>query len=65
MTPYAYYQKMRIEIAKTMLHETPLSVDDIAERLHFNDRNHFSLCFKKATGSAPVSYKKATQKDEI
>lgn len=58
VTPYSYYQKMRMEIAKSMLCETDLTVDDIAERLNFNDRNHFSLCFKKSMGVAPVKYKK-------
>lgn len=58
VTPYQYYQNMRIEIARTMLCQTELTLEDIAERLHFTDRNHFSLCFKKITGYAPVKYKK-------
>lgn len=63
ITPYAYYQRMRIEIAKAMLLETELCIDDIAERLHFNDRNHFSLYFKKAIGAAPVKYKNMNRED--
>lgn len=58
MTPYRYYQRLRIEIAKTMLAETELTIEDIAERLYFNERNHFSVCFKKLTGRAPAEYRK-------
>lgn len=57
VTPYRYYQNMRAEISKTMLRQTELTIDDIAERLHFNDRNHFSRCFKKITGYAPAKYR--------
>lgn len=58
-TPYKYYQKLRIEIAETMLRNTELTVDDIAERLKFTDRNHFTLCFKRITGMSPVKYRKS------
>lgn len=57
-TPYKYYQKLRMEIAATMLRNTELTVDDIAERLKFADRNHFTLCFKRTTGMSPVKYRK-------
>ena len=58
ITPYRYYQNMRIEIAKSMLCRSEMTIDDISERLNFFDRNHFSQCFKKATGYAPARYKK-------
>ena len=44
-TPYAYYLSVKIDIAKKMLTETNLTVDDIASRLNFTDRNHFSKTF--------------------
>lgn len=58
ITPYRYYGNMRMEIAKTMLKKTELTVEDIAERLHFSDRNHFTVCFKNTVGVSPVKYKK-------
>lgn len=58
ITPYRYYQNLRMEIAESMLCRTELTIEDISERLHFFDRNHFSQCFKKATGHAPAWYKK-------
>lgn len=57
-TPYHYYQNMRIGIAGSLLRETNLTVEDIAERLHFSDRNYFSLYFKRATGQTPVEFRK-------
>lgn len=59
ITPYQYYQKLRIGIAKSLLRQTALTVEDIAERLHFTDRNHFSACFKAQVGQTPVQYRKS------
>lgn len=64
MTPYQYYLGVRMAIAKTMLMQTKLTLEDIAERLHFSDRNHLSLCFKKATGMSPAQYRKASSQVE-
>lgn len=59
MTPYHYYQNMRIEIAKTLLKNSPeMTIEDIAQRLNYTDRNYFSLHFKKETGYSPAYYRK-------
>lgn len=58
VTLYKYYQNVRIQIAKSMLEKTEFTIEDIAQRLHFSNRNHFSLSFKKATGMSPAEYKK-------
>ena len=42
-----------------MLTETNLTVDDIASRLNFTDRNHFSKTFLKKTGKTPSAYRKS------
>lgn len=64
ITPYQYYHNLRIEIAKSMLLNTKMTIEDISERLYFSDRNHFSLCFKKKTGYAPAMYRKCFIKKE-
>lgn len=58
-TPYNYYLKIKIDIAKSMLIDTDLTIDDIACRLNFLDRNHFSKYFAKKVGLTPVKYRKA------
>ena len=57
-TPYQYYQSIRFNISKKMLKETDLSIDDIAARLNFVDRNHFSKFFNSREGISPASYRK-------
>lgn len=60
-TPYQYYQTMRVDIAKSLLSETNLTIDDIATRLHFPERNYFSLYFKKVTGTTPIQFRKMSK----
>lgn len=62
VTPYKYYLAMRIEIAKSMLKKTELTIDDISTRLHFSDRNHFTLCFKEFVGCSPAQYQKKPER---
>lgn len=58
LTPYQYYQKLRIDIAKNLLENSDMTIEDISHRLNYTDRNYFSLMFKKTTGYPPVSYRK-------
>ena len=58
LTPYQYFQKMRIDIAKNLLENSDMTIEDISYRLNYTDRNYFSLIFKKITGYPPVSYRK-------
>lgn len=61
-TPHQYYQMKRFNIAKKMLTETDLSIDDIALRLNFVDRNHFSKFFFSRQGVSPANYRKNKDK---
>jgi len=54
-----YLQQVRIEKAKLYLTTTDLSVQEIAERLAFSSRSHFSTVFTKAVGLSPAAYRKA------
>lgn len=56
-TPYQYYQDKRLSIAKTMLSETEMSIDEIAVKLNFVDRNHFSKFFRSKEGVSPAVYR--------
>lgn len=61
ITPYQYYQNMRIDFAKHLLSKSELTIEDIAKRLNFTDRNYFSLYFKKKIGSSPAAFRKSAR----
>ena len=46
LSPMAYVNRVRIEAAREMLAETPLSVSDIAAQTGFKDSFYFSKKFK-------------------
>ncbi len=43
--------------SKAMLKSTSLSIQEIADRLHFPDQSFFGRYFKKHTGSSPLHYR--------
>lgn len=57
-TPYSYYQSIRIEIAKSLLLNTNLTIDDIAFKLNFNNRNHFTSYFIQKTNCSPGKFRR-------
>jgi len=58
-TPYAYYLSKKMELATAMLKDSNLSIDAIAERLNFADRNHFTKLYIKRTGSSPARFRRS------
>jgi len=58
MTPYDYLIKARINLAKTLLRGSFLTIKDIAFRVGFGDEHYFSTIFKQKTGVNPSSYRK-------
>jgi AraC-like DNA-binding protein len=57
-TPLEYRAMKRIELAKSLLSGTDMSVSDISESLGFDDPLYFSRVFKKNTGISPREYRK-------
>ena len=51
-----YMNQYRIEKAKEMLVETNLKIYEIAERVGYNNVEHFNRIFKKMTGVGPRQY---------
>lgn len=51
-----YSIKMRIDKAKSLIHENNLSLIQISEFLNYNNFQYFSNQFKKITGIAPSKY---------
>ncbi|MFC5407560.1 AraC family transcriptional regulator [Cohnella soli] len=57
-SPIHYLIQRRIGEAKTMLLNTQLSVQEIAELVGYSNANYFSTLFKKATGKSPSEFRK-------
>lgn len=60
-TPLDYVMKIRVERASSMLSETELSVNKIAQLLGFNDYNYFIRVFKKHKGKTPIKFRKGLE----
>jgi len=58
ITPYEYQLKNKMNIAKTLLVSTTMSVGEISESLGYSDQHHFSNLFKSKCGMPPLSWRK-------
>lgn len=56
-TPTSYLQLLRIESARQYLEQSRLSVDEITQRVGYEDVSSFSRLFRKHTGLAPGAYR--------
>ncbi|MCA5006735.1 helix-turn-helix domain-containing protein [Sphingobacterium bovistauri] len=54
-----HIHKALINVAKTLLMQTDLSIKEIAFRLSFKDPSHFSNLFKKIEKTTPLKFKKS------
>ncbi|MDD3338656.1 MAG: response regulator [Lachnospiraceae bacterium] len=52
-----YIGRMRMDKASYLLRETGLKTGDIALKTGYDDKNYFSITFKKFTGLSPTSYR--------
>ena len=55
-----YLNGVRIKEAQRLLHETNLSIAQIAKKVGFSSSTHFGRIFKNHMGLSPLSYKKAS-----
>ena len=58
MTIGAYLIRERIERVKRLLREDQLTLNEIADRLHYTNVQHLSLQFRKVTGFSVREYKR-------
>lgn len=56
-TPMQLYTQMRTQLACQLLHNTHLSVTEIAEEVGYEDALYFSRVFKKSLGIAPSEFR--------
>jgi AraC-like DNA-binding protein len=59
ISPYNYLIEQKIAIAKKMLILHNMNINEISNKLGFEDSNYFSKLFKKKTGLSPLQYRKS------
>ena len=57
VAPHQYVIRRRLERAKELLEETPLSIAEVALAVGCANQSHFSALFHKATGVTPLGYR--------
>lgn len=57
ISPKHYLNKVKIEKAKKLLQESTLSIEAIAETLHFSSAAYFCKFFRAHVGSTPLQYR--------
>ncbi len=57
LPPHRYLTQRRMERAKFLLSVTRLTVAEVAYRVGFENKSHFSAQFRKATGTTPKAYR--------
>ncbi|MBJ6363017.1 helix-turn-helix domain-containing protein [Paenibacillus sp. GCM10012307] len=62
ITPYAYFRKHKIELAKQYLLNTQLNINEISVKLNFADQHYFSSAFSAVVGVSPSEYRKSKNK---
>ncbi|MDF2658830.1 MAG: transcriptional regulator, AraC family [Paenibacillus sp.] len=59
--PIQYFNRLKLEKAKTMIREELYNYSEIADRLGYSSVHYFSSTFKKATGMTPTEYARTAQ----
>jgi AraC-like DNA-binding protein len=57
-SPHQYLVRLRVEQASDLLRDTELTLDQIAERVGFCDRFHFSRAFRAVLDDSPAQFRK-------
>mgnify|MGYP001764354450 FL=1 len=63
VTPMHYRNMVRVDKAKLLLADHQLTVDDVAERVGFDDPKYFARVFRDMTGTTPSGYRRARLAD--
>jgi len=58
IAPHRYLVKLRMEKARNLLSSDDLSIEEIANRVGYDDKSHFSAQFRKIVGTTPHRYRR-------
>ena len=58
VTPYSFLLNEKLNVAKTLLSSTDITIKNISELLGFSDEHYFSRLFKEKIGKSPTKYRK-------
>lgn len=61
MTPLQYLHRLQMEHARSLLHRTDLTVQEVADRAGQPNVNYFNRLFRKHFGMSPGQYRKSTR----
>ena len=59
MRPLEYIARRRIAQAKSLLLNTDTEIGEIGRLVGYEDRNYFSIVFKKLEGVSPRDYRRS------
>lgn len=65
VSPAHYIMQLKLQKAKLMLLNSPMSVKEIAFHLRYEDSAYFSAIFKKYVGCSPSDYKATCTADAV
>jgi AraC-like DNA-binding protein len=57
MPPMRYYSRLKIEAARAMLSSTNLRVQEIADKLGYENQFGFARAFRRVSGMSPTQYR--------
>lgn len=57
-TPRQYLQNLRLKEASSLLHHSEMTIEAIAEKTGFNDRQHLNLMFRKSFRITPAQFRR-------
>jgi two-component system response regulator YesN len=63
VAPMHYRNMVRIDKAKLLLADQRLTVDDVADRVGFEDPKYFARVFRDLAGTTPSGYRRARLPD--
>ena len=61
-SPMQFVLEARTDAAKKLLSDRTLTINAVAEAMHFNNVKYFSKFFKRRTGMTPSEYRKHINK---